>query len=295
MQSLALTLFVLAAPRLLAAQDAAGTELWRLAGGTVPVPFALATGVAGLWNPAQPESLSVAALELIQTPATIGAAGFLGGVRVRVGRLGRFGLAYGRMSMRDLVRTTLSPDPDGAPVQYYTQTARAHWSRGYGRATIGAALAFHETRLDVNTRSRTTFDIGARYAVGAHLLLAAATHFFSRLAADPSQDVFGAAEVRLWRGELWAGSGPATVRARYGISAANGRGVDHHVGTGVDIGGAFAADVQAVREAGYSGVAWRPVVGVQFRVGRYRIVFAGDAGPRQVGTAYRVGLEARLR
>jgi hypothetical protein len=295
MQSLALTLFVLTAPRLLGAQDAAGTQLWRLAGGTVPVPLALATGVAGLWNPAQPESLSVAALELIQTPATIGVAGFLGGIRVRVGRLGRFGMAYGRIAMRDLVRTSLSPDPDGAPVQYYTHTARGHWSRGLGRATVGAALAFHETRLDESNRSRMTFDIGARYQVGSHLLLAAATHFFSGLAASPAQDVFGAAELRLWSGTLWSGSGLATVRLRYGISAANRLGTDHHLGTGIDIGGAFAADFEVVREAGYAGATWRPIGGIQFRVGRYRIVFAGDAGPRQVGAAYRVGLEARLR
>jgi len=295
MQSLALTLFVLTAPRLLLGQDAAGTQLWRLAGGTVPVPLALATGVAGLWNPAQPESLSVAALELIQTPATIGAAGFLGGVRVRVARVGRFGVAYGRIAMRDLVRTSLSPDPDGAPVQYYTHTARVHWSRGFGRATVGAALAFNETRLDVSNRSRMSFDVGARYQVGSRLLLAAATHFFSRIAASPDQDVFGAAELRLWRGGLWTGSGPATVRIRYGISAANGLGTDHHVGAGIDIGGVLAADVEVVREAGYAAAAWRPVAGIQFRVGRYRIVFAGDTGPRQIGAAYRVGLEARLR
>jgi hypothetical protein len=199
------------------------------------------------------------------------------------------------MGMRDLVRTSLSPDPDGAPVQYYTHTGRALWSRGLGRATVGAALAFHDTRLDVSNRSRMTFDIGARYQVGSYLLLAAATHFFSRLAANPAQDVFAAAELRLWRGGLWSGSGLATVRLRYGISAANRLGTDHHLGAGVDIGGTFAADLEAVREAGYAGAAWRPIGGIQFRVGRYRIVFAGDAGPRQVGAAYRVGLEARLR
>jgi hypothetical protein len=295
MQSLALTLVVLTVPRLLVGQQASGTELWRLAGGTVPVPLALAVGAAGFWNPAQPDSGSVAGLELIQTPATIGAAGLLGGVRLRLGRVGQVGIAYGRISMRDLVRTSLSPDPDGAPVQYYTHAGRASWTRALGRATIGAAVALHETRLDVSTERRMSLDVGARYAVGSRLALAAATHLFSRFASDPAQDIFAAAEFRLWRGELWSGSGPAAVRARYGVAVANGVGADHHLGAGLDVGGAFAADVEVVREAGYEAPAWRPVVGVQFRIGRYRIVFAGDAGPRQIGVAYRVGLEARLR
>ena len=41
-------------PVLARAQQAAGTELWRLIGVTQPVPFALATGATGaFWNPAQ--------------------------------------------------------------------------------------------------------------------------------------------------------------------------------------------------------------------------------------------------
>ena len=42
-------------PGVLAAQQSAGTELWRLAATTLPIPPALATGgAAAFWNPAQP-------------------------------------------------------------------------------------------------------------------------------------------------------------------------------------------------------------------------------------------------
>src|SRR5437773_11629172 len=42
-------------PGLLAAQQSAGAELWRLAATTLPIPPALATGgAAAFWNPAQP-------------------------------------------------------------------------------------------------------------------------------------------------------------------------------------------------------------------------------------------------
>jgi hypothetical protein len=61
------------------------------------------------------------------------------------------------------------------------------------------------------------------------------------------------------------------------------------------VGGAFTSDLMLVREGGYGDGNWRPVAGIQLRVGRYRVLFSGDAGPRRVGAAYRVGLEARLR
>jgi hypothetical protein len=296
MQSIAIALLVTLTPAAALAQEAAGAQLWRLAAGTVPVPPALVTGgAAGLWNPAQPESLSIVALEVIQTAATVGAAGFVAALRIRVKKVGRLGVSYGRMSLGDLVRTTLSPDPDGAPVQYYTHTGRASWARTMGGTTLGAAVAFHETRLDDTHNHRWTFDVGGRQSIGDRIELAAATHFFSHVGANAAQDVYGGVQLRLWRGELWAGSGRATVHARYGFAVGNRYGVDQHIGTGLDVGGVFAADLLVVREGGYGVASWRPVAGVRLRIGRYRVLFAGDAGPRQVGAAYRVGLEVRER
>src|SRR5438034_2625392 len=99
-------------PGLLAAQQSAGAELWRLAATTLPIPPALATGgAAAFWNPAQPagpEHGSVA-FEAIETSPEVGAQGVLLTARARVTPIGGVGLVYGRMSIGDLVRTSLSP------------------------------------------------------------------------------------------------------------------------------------------------------------------------------------------
>jgi hypothetical protein len=284
------------APAVLAAQEAAGTQLWRLVAGTLPTPPALATGgAAGWWTPAQAEGASLLALELVQTSATARAAGFVAAARLRVSARQRVGLAYGRVGVSDLVRTSLSPDPDGGGIEYYTHSARALWAGEIGGATLGVAVAWHETRLDDARRARWTLDLGVRRGLGDRVVLAAATHFLGRVASDPAQDLYAAAQVRLWRGELWRGSGRAVVHARYGVAFGNGFEADHQFGAGLEVGGAFAADVLLAREGGYGVPTWRPIAGVQLRIGRYRVVFSGDAGPRSVGAAYRVGLEARLR
>lgn len=283
-------------PRGAAAQEAAGNELWRLAAGTLPTPPALATGgTAGWWTPAQSDAPSLAALELIQTPSAVGAAGFIAAMRARLGPLHRVGLAFGRMHVTDLVRTTLSPDPNGSAIAYYSHTARALWATDVAGITLGAALAYHHTRLDTERAERVTVDLGARASLGARVVLAATTHFLGSVDADPAQDIYIAAQVTLWRGELWTGSGPAVVMARYGVSTGHAFTADHQFGAGLEVGGSFNADLLLSRDGGYAGAAWRPVAGVQLRVGRYRVLFSGDSGPRGIGASYRVGLEARWR
>src|SRR3989449_1926991 len=133
-------------PGLLAAQQSAGTELWRLAATTLPIPPALATGgAAAFWNPAQPagpEHGSVA-FEAIETSPQVGAQGVLLTVRARVTPIGGVGLVYGRMSIGDLVRTSLSPDPDPGGIPYYTQTIGVNWS-----TTAAATTDRKSTRLN---------------------------------------------------------------------------------------------------------------------------------------------------
>src|SRR5256885_13233832 len=68
-----------------AAQQAAGTTLWRVAATTLAVPPAPATGPAAtFWDPAQTEDSSRAqiGIEAIQTPAAIGASRMPGAVRL---------------------------------------------------------------------------------------------------------------------------------------------------------------------------------------------------------------------
>jgi hypothetical protein len=280
------------------AQQGAGAELWRLIGVTQPVPFALVRGATGaFWNPAQWDSADTqVAAEVVQTPAAVGASGFIAVARTRTGTVGNLGLVYGRVSLSDLVRTTFSPDPAGAPIPFYTQTIGLTWAANPGIATVGATIGYHETRLDQNDVHRFTIDVGITRRFGEAVRLAAATHLFSALrSADAAQDVYAGAEWRLWHGPLWQGGGSAAIRARYGLTIGHSTGVDHTLGAGFDLGDAFALDLQAVREESYGNAVWRGVGGVRVSIGRYRFTVARDAGVNDLGSAYRVGLEARLR
>ena len=285
------------APVVVAAQGSPGTEFWRLAATTLPVPPALAAGGTGaFWNPAQPAAGERAsfALDVIETASMIGASGVLVTGRVRVRALGRVGLVYGRMGIGDLVRTSLSPEPEPGGIPCYTQSVGLHWSAGEGgRTTVGATLAYHDTRVDIHGSNRWTFDVGARRAFGDALSIAAATHFFSRLATDePAQDIYGGIELRLWRGPLWGTRG--ALHGRYGISTAHGFTADHVVGAGLELSDQLAADLAVAREGSFGDAGWRVVAGVRVALGRYRVSLAREAGVNDVGPAYRVGLEGRL-
>jgi len=284
-------------PGVLGAQQSAGTELWRIAATTLAVPPALATGgAAAFWNPAQPagaERASVA-LEAIETAPTVGARGVLITACARVRRVGRVGLVFGSMSIADLVRTSLSPDPDPGGIPYYTTTIGANWATTAGATTLGATLAHQDTQLDVMHAQRWTFDVGARRALTGAVSIAAATHFLSRLAADPAQDAYAGIDVRVWHGPLWEGGSSGAIHARYGLAFGHGFTADHQLGAGFEVGNEFSADILVVREGSYGDGGWRPVGGVRVAIGRYHISVARDAALNDVGAAYRVGFEGRL-
>ena len=280
-----------------AAQQAAGTTLWRLAATTLPLPPALATGTAAVfWNPAQIEdsARTQLGLEGIQTPASIGASGMIAAMRIRAGKVGQIGFMYGHIGLNGLTRTGDSPDPVGSPVPVYTFALGATWSRPVAGTALGATLAYHETRLDLVHASRWTIDVGASRDIAPGVRVAAATHFFSSLSAtDPAQDVYAGIEWRLWQGPLWGDRG--VVRGRYGIAFAHGFAADHQIGAGFEFNRVFALDLGVTREGGYSAGGWRPAAGVRISIGKYRVTLARDAGVNELGSAYRVGVDARFR
>src|SRR2546428_8634701 len=208
------------APAALLGQEGAGAELWRVAATTLAQPPALATGgAAGFWNPAQPVTGERAALglEAVSTPATVGAAGVLFTARARLRPVGRVGIVYGRMSVSDLVPTSLSPDPDGGTIPFYTETVGASWSAARGASALGATRAYRTTKLDHEQANRWTLDVGVRYGVTGALTVALATRSFSRFAAsDAAQDFSAGIDYRGWRGPLWRGGGAGTGRRRFG-------------------------------------------------------------------------------
>src|SRR6266513_3804245 len=148
----------------LSGQQATGTTLWRLAGTTLATPPALATGpAAALWNPAQTEDGARLQLgiEAIQTPSAVDATGVIATVRVPAGALGQVGVLFGRVGLSDISQTIDSPDPTGGVISVYTFAAGVTWSRLVARTSVGATLAFHETRLDKAQADRMTMDVGA--------------------------------------------------------------------------------------------------------------------------------------
>src|SRR5882762_6029817 len=281
-----------------AGQQATGTTLWRVAATTLATPPALAQGpAAAIWNPAQTEDSArlLLAVEAIQTPAAVDATVLITTVRFPAGSLGQFGLLYGRVGLSDITQTIDSPDPTGV-VPVYTFALGATWSRVVGGTSVGATLAFHETRLDVARADRWTIDVGASRAFGGdRLRVAAATHFFSSLKTnDPAQDIYAGIEGRIWRGPL--SSGRVIVRGRYGISFAHGFGADHQFGVGAEVAKIVALDLMLAREGGYSdGAHWRPVAGLRLVIGKYRVTLARDTGVNDLGSTYRVGVEMRFR
>lgn len=288
------------APRL-SAQQTAGAELWRLAAATIPVPEALATGGAGaFWNPAQRDdgARALLGIDAIQTPEAVGASGFLAALRVRLGASGsgRVGLVYGRMQVAGLVRTSLSPEPDQGTIPFFTHSIGALGGLVRGSTTLGATVAYHETRLDQTDVGHWTLDAGLDRRINDAFRIAAATHFLSRAStSDGTQDIYAGLEYRVFRGTLWSGGATANIRARYGVAVAHGFGTDHQFGAGIDFGEPIAFDLLLARDGGYAGATWRAVAGLRVAIGRYQVSFARDGGASDLGSAFRVGLETRIQ
>lgn len=281
--------------RALAAQAGAGSELWRLAAATIPVPAALATGVvASYWNPAQASAgRGQIGLDLIQTPVAVGATGLIGGVRASVASLGTLGFVYGRMGLGNLVRTIDSPDPAGSTIPFYSQSAGLTWARAFAATTVGTALTYHDTRLDDTHTHRWTLDLGVTRSLWQDKIrVAAGTRGLRRLGSDAAQDVNLGLQIRAWRGTLW-GTTSGTLVARYGFAFGHPGGADHQLGAGLDVGAVVSCDAIVARESSYGNVAWRSAAGIRIAVGRYRLSLSRDGGVSDLGSTFRVGLEAR--
>jgi hypothetical protein len=200
------------------------------------------------------------------------------------------------MEIADLLRTTVSPSQDSASIPYYAQFVAANWTLTLGSTTVGATLGLQDVRIDRIKEQRGAFDIGVAQLLPGAVRIAAAGHVFAPLAAaDASHDFYGGVERRMWRGTLWRGSGPVSLDARYGVAFGQGFTADHHVGLGIEMGGQFLADLQVVREGGYGVATWRGSAGIRIRIGRYQATYARDTGVNDIGSAYRVGLEAQIK
>ena len=91
---------------------------------------------------------------------------------------------------------------------------------------------------------------------------------------------------RLWERPIgsWAEATdlPATVIAD----------LEHAVSAGLALADRLRVDVALLQANEYGSSAWQPVVGVEFRAGRYVVGAARGSGLNGVGATYRIGLNA---
>jgi len=278
------------------APDAA--ELWRVAAGSLALPAALSTGAtAGFWNPASGDGRIGASVgvEVVHTSSILGLSGLMVGGTLPVSRSLRIGILAGRMQVRDLVRTTTSPDSEAGSIPVYEQLGGAQAVLGSGWLRIGAVLAVHHARFDVESETGATLDVGVRAQPIDRFTVAAATHFLPiTLGREPSTDYYGAVEYvaldRLALADL-----RTRLAVRYGATLRPTGDLEHLVGVAVAVNDEVLVDAALTSESAYGHRDLRPSVAVGLRIGRYTIVLSHGAGINDVGGTFRVGLDVGFR
>ena len=163
----------------LAAQAPASAGLWRVPTTSLAVPAALQGGEAGaFWNPAAsagPHGIGLG-VHAVHTGSTLGLSAVLGAGSVAIGGPLRAGIVLGRVQIRDLVRTTTSPDSRDGSIPVYEQFAGATLAGRLGPVQLGTQLQLHESRFDAESETGFVLDFGVRSRPIDRLELAASTH-----------------------------------------------------------------------------------------------------------------------
>jgi hypothetical protein len=196
------------------------------------------------------------------------------------------------MQVRDLVRTTTSPNSEPGGIPVYEQYAGVAFGITRGRVRAGTTLRLHDDRFDVLREYGVTFDVGVDARPHPRVRIAAATSFLSpTLAADPSTDVYAGAEVVAADG-VRVGAIPTRILVRYGLTyTPDGTRFEHAAGVGIGLGEQITVNASITRESGITASAWRPVVGINLMIGRYVLTAARGNGLNDVGATYRIGLD----
>jgi hypothetical protein len=278
------------------AQAPASADLWRVAATALAAPAPLTPGPTGLlWNPAAPAPGSTVGLEIIQTDASVGLSGLSAAGQALVRRRVVLGLVVGRMQVRDLVRTTTSPNSEVGSIPVHEQFiggkvgVRGDWFE------IATLLRYHDERFDALEETGFTLDWGAYAEPWSMVRFAVSTHFFPLdFSKQPTTDYFFAGEVEPLLGTLLRDS-QWRVLARYGLTVRPAFGPDHMISAGMRFNDQLSVDISMTRESGYASGAWRPAVSFSLRIGRYTIGAARGSGVNDVDGMYRVGMNVRLK
>ena len=274
------------------AQAPASVDLWRVTGTTLTLPPPLATGATAIfWNPAARNAHSLAGLEVVQTSDILGLSGLLlGAIRQFGSRFGG-GLILGRMKVRDLVRTTTSPNSVAGDIPVHDQLLGVRAAYRADRFSVGTLLRIHDSRFDVVSEGGVTLDLGFTLQPVDGLRVAGATHFLPvDLSSQPTTDYYLAVEYEPLSHEAQSGL-RTRLLARYGLAHHAQGSTDHMASAGLRVNEQFGLDLALTREAARGHVAWRPAVSLSLQVGRYTITAARGSGVNEVGGTFRVGLD----
>lgn len=290
----ALLLLTLAGP--LPAQAPAAAGLWRVATGTLARPAALEDGPTGaFWNPAaDPHGRLTAGAQVVQTSDILGLSGFLAGATYRAGAFGHAVILVGRMDIRDLVRTTTSPNREPGEIPIYAQFAGVGLRLNDGPFALGTMVRLHDARFDADAEHGATIDLGVLVEPVSGVTLAASTQFLPvQLTSEPTTDYFVGAEY-VWRARVGTDGLRTHGVGRYGVTLRESGAVDHALGVGVIINDTFRADLGLAGEAAYGTRSWRPALALALRVGRYTVGVARGEGLNDIGGTYRVLLDVEV-
>lgn len=292
MRATVLLLFTLS-PGTIAGQAPPSAGLWRVAAASLTAPAALVDGAtAPFWNPAAASPANLGAgVQILETSEVLGLRGLLAAVTKSLGRHAQVGLVFGRMDVRDLVRTTTSPNSVGGSIPVYDQMVGGRVRATLTGVDVGALVRVHDARFDVVRESGFTLDLGVRVAPTSRLVLAAATHFLpADLSERANTDYYAGAEYLLTRGIRIADL-PTRVSGRYGASIRASGDVEHTLGVAATFADHVRIEGAVVRELAFGDAAWRPGFGLDVHIGRYAITFARALGINDVGGTYRFGVD----
>ena len=232
-----------------------------------------------------------AGIELTQTPDVIGTAAFLAALSYRVRPSVGVTLQLARADIDDIVRTTTSATSDQGTIPIYEQLAGVGFVWRFGPAQTGLVVRAHDAQFDALRESGLTVDAGLRLVARERFTVAAATHFFPVDGASRDlTDYFVGADWRAATRRVFGQT--AHVHLRYGATYRERTGPEHHFGLGCRFEDRLSADAALVRERGEVDAAWRPVLGLALRVGRYLIRAGRGSGMNGIGAAYRIGLQS---
>jgi hypothetical protein len=279
------------------AQAPPSAGLWRVTTGSLAVPAALQSGETGaFWNPAAAASaihIAVGA-HVVHTGSALGLSSLLGAGSLGVLGPARAGIVLGRVQIRDLVRTTTSPDSRGGSIPVYEQFVGITFASAFGPVQAGTQLQLHESRFDFESQTGLTLDFGVRAHPIPRLELAASTHLLPLgFGSDENTDYYLGADYTVIEGHPEQGL-QTRLHARYGITR-QGAGAWEHVGSvGTELGQVVVLDAGLASEAGYGTREWRPTLALALRFGHYTVSLAHGLGMNDVGGTFRVGLDMEL-